>query len=470
MKYIFLLSLITLISVYLGYLNYKKIKSVPVIIGLLLIYYWTFNGAWLYVFDALNVFNGRKIGLTYYIIEQKMFPIQLDHFYFLSVLYYGIFFIVLQLTMLYVVRKGKVLNGDKITAVKLIPLNLFLMSFLALIFSYLCVHHKFLEAYHTKTALYTMLRHTYNRFNTLHEIFNMLAIYTAYLTLVAYISGKDSRFLYIANKKFYIGILIFLNITLVSLYFILIGNKHSLIFAGLFGFLFYFANNVKVNWKKIVLFIVIIVSPLTLTDFVRGLPLLNYANRLPEEDQKIDTPTYLNILFNNEMFYAHFSMYGTLSKDVTLTYGKGFINLGESFIPRVILPDRSEDTYTHYSGSIGAKEGQGYTIHYATAWFINFGVIGIILGGIIWGLIWGFLIRKNFSLSKVRRKFMVIIFALAPTLFIAFIPGLIRNGYEGYKALLMEAILIPAIIVFMAQFNFMSIFSKKISKDKIDAE
>jgi hypothetical protein len=469
MKYIFLLSMITLISIYLGYLNYKKTRSVSIIIGLLLIYYWTFNGAWLFVFDVLSGLKGKNIGFSYYVIEKKMFPLHLDDNYFLSILYYGIFFISIQLTLFVILRKVKLSSENKYLPVKLIPLHFFLISFISLVFSYLCVHHKFIEAYDTKTALYTILRHTPNRFNTLHQIFNLISIFTAYLTLVVYLSGKNARYFIINYKKLSIGITIVLNITLISLYFILIGNKHDLIFAGLFGFIFYFANNIEIKWKKIVLFLVIIAFPLTLTDFVRGLPLLNYASKMPEDemmDNSISIPSYLNVIFNNEMFYAHFSMYGCLSKNVPFTYGKSFVNLTESFIPRVFMVNRTEDVYTHYATAINAKKGQGYTIHYATGWYINLGIIGLFLSGIIWGLVWGLLIKKNFQISRIRNQFLIIVYALAPALFVAFIPSLIRNGIEAYKALFIEALLLPSIIVFIAQLDIIPAIKAKLFKNK----
>ncbi|HNW90541.1 MAG TPA: hypothetical protein PKN48_12825 [Bacteroidales bacterium] len=466
MKYIFLLSIITLISVFLAYLIYKKTRSVAIIIGLLLIYYWTFNGAWLFVFDVLSGYEGKNIGFTYYVIERKMFPLFLDNDYLLSVLYYGIFYIILLLTLFLITRKIDFkINNNKLP-VRLIPFNLFLISFVSLILSYLCVHHKFQEAIDTKTSLYYMIRHTPNRFATLHQIFNMISVFTAYLTLVVYLSGKNAKYFYLKNKKIFFGILIFVNITIISLYFVLIGNKHDLIFAGLFGFLFYFANNLAVVWKKVVLFIVIIVFPLTLTDFVRGLPLLNYATRMPVDkfDMGGKVPSYLNVLFNNEMFYAHFSMYGTLSKDVELTHGKSFLNLAESFIPRVLVPERSADAYTHYTTSVHAKQGQGYSLHHATGWYINFGIIGTLLAGLIWGLVWGLVIKKNFRISRVKNKFFIILYVLAPTLFVAFIPNLIRNGIEGYKALLLEAFIIPTVIAFVAQMDLITFIKSKTLK------
>jgi hypothetical protein len=467
-KYIILLSIITIISIYLGYICFKKNRSVSIIIGLLLIYYWTFNGAWLFVFDVLSGFRGKDIGFTYYIIGDKMFPLHLDSDYFMALVYYGIFHISMLITMVFGLPKKDNFQTNKVLPFSIRTGRLLIISFIAIVLSYLCVHHKFLEAYNTKIALYYVIRCTPNKYNTLHMLFNLISVFSAYFSLVTFFSSKNARYFYSRKNTFFIGITIFFNILLISIYFIIIGNKHDLMFAGLFGFLFYFSNNIKIEVKKIILIVFIVVFPLTITDFVRGLPLLNYTN-IPDQDIKVYTtkkvPSYMNVLFNNEMFYAHFSMYGALSQRVELTYGKSIINLAESFIPRIIREDRDEDVYTHYTNSIRAKKGQGYTIHHATGWYINFGVWGIFIGGIMLGLIWSFFYRMNCRLYRYRNNLLIIIFSVAPSLFISFIPNLIRNGFEAYKPLIFEAILIPSIIIYLSHFDISLYFKTKIIKE-----
>ncbi len=467
MQYILLLSLITIIIGVLGYFIYKKTHSIAIIVGFLLIYYWTFNGAWLFVMDALSGFKGKDFGFTYYIIEKKMFPLHLDDNYFLAIIYYGIFFISMQLTMLFMFRKKETFPTNKKLPISIITTHLLLISFIAIVLSYLCVHQKFMDAYYTKTSLYYMIRCTPNKFGTLHMLFNLISVFSAYLSLVIYFSAKNVRYFYSKQTSVIYGIMIFLNILVVSLFFIIIGNKHDLMFAGIFCFLFYFSNNVKVEWKKIALIVGIIIFPLMLTDFVRGLPILNYSN-MPHEEMEIYTnrkvPTYMNVLLNNEMFYGHFSMYGTLSKHVAINHGKSVLNLAESFIPKMIMPNRDEDVYTYYVNAVKAEPGQGYTIHHATGWYINFGILGLFIGGVFLGFIWSFIFRMNVRLYRIRNKFLLIAFSLAPSLFIAFIPTLIRNGFEAYKPLIVEALLMPAIVVLLAHFDVIAFLKTKFSK------
>lgn len=472
MKYIILLSVITIIALILGFLIYKRTKSFAIIIGYLLIYYWTFNGAWLFVLDVLSGFQGKDLGLTYYIIEKKMFPLNLDGDYFLAILYYGMFFLSLQLTMLWVLYKRKNVTLHPVLPIQLSSRRLLLISVVALVLSYICIHHKVMEGIATQTSIYYMVRLTPNRFNTLHMIFCAISVFTVYFTLVIYISAKSKYFI-LTNSRTYIGVLIALQIFIISVYFIIIGNKHDLMFAGIFGFVFYFANTYKFQWKKIVLFIAIIVLPLMTTDFFRGIPLLNYVSKDADAESYTTKklPAFTNVLFNNEMFYAHFSMYGSLSHDIQTTHGKSLVSLAESMIPRVIKPNRVEDVYQYYARSIHAKEGQGYTIHHATGWYLNFGIIGLILGGMLLGFVWAMLIKMNAALSIVKRKFLLILFIMGPSLLVAFLPNFIRMGIEVYKPFIFEALLIPAFIVYLAQADlFKKLFRKKIdSKNVINA-
>ena len=66
----------------------------------------------------------------------------------------------------------------------------------------------------------------------------------------------------------------------------------------------------------------------------------------------------------------------------------GLLSMLASVIPRFAWPSRPPDIYLHYADSIGVAEGQGFTIHHATGWYLNFGVLGILVGALLWGWVW----------------------------------------------------------------------------------
>ncbi|MGC3974398.1 MAG: hypothetical protein QM771_08475 [Nitrospira sp.] len=121
-----------------------------------------------------------------------------------------------------------------------------------------------------------------------------------------------------------------------------------------------------------------------------------------------------------------------------------------SLVPRVFWAERPPDVYLHYAGQIGAPEGQGYTIHHVTGWYLNFGVLGVLIGAFVWGAIWAKCYAGIYRSGLQRSLFWRVWTRLAPWMFVAGIQMLIRTGFEGYKALLVEALFLPTVILLLA--------------------
>jgi hypothetical protein len=147
-------------------------------------------------------------------------------------------------------------------------------------------------------------------------------------------------------------------------------------------------------------------------------------------------------------------MYGALKYDIPFTYGTSFIYLAESFIPRLLSDNRPPDIYQYYAEKVNAEPGQGYTINNVTGWYLNFGVLGILIGAVIIGMLWGYgsIIRVFSADAKVT--FLKILYFIFPIGFTAFLPVLIRAGPECFKALLYEGILIPVLVILIGSLSF----------------
>jgi len=143
-----------------------------------------------------------------------------------------------------------------------------------------------------------------------------------------------------------------------------------------------------------------------------------------------------------------FSMYGVLAEGVQPRFGYSLYALVCSAIPRVLWPDRPPDIYTYYSESVGAIQNQGYSLHHATGWYLNFGYLGVALGAVVMGLVWAYCLNAH------RRPGSGHLFRLfgtvAPWLFVACLPPLIRAGPEGYKGFLIEGVMIPVGVLAIA--------------------
>jgi hypothetical protein len=159
------------------------------------------------------------------------------------------------------------------------------------------------------------------------------------------------------------------------------------------------------------------------------------------------TLTLSNMLFSNELFAGHFSMYGVLQKQVQPSYGLSFTNLYYSFIPSTVTKNRPLDAYGYYAQKMKFKGGQGFTINHVTAWYLNFSYLGILLGPFILSL---FLLIPFYLLQSVNSNLKYLVSLLAICGITAFGAMMVRSGPESYKAMLYESILIPIFIVFFS--------------------
>lgn len=148
------------------------------------------------------------------------------------------------------------------------------------------------------------------------------------------------------------------------------------------------------------------------------------------------------ILSSGENIAPYLSMFFLVSHDVPLLWGKSFLYLIISFVPRFIAPWRPPSytyhvAYIHYANLEGLK--RGICFHQAADWYFNFSVTGLFIGGFFIGYIMAKLENKVNSLNKIGSYFYVTIYASL----CGWIPQLIRSPIEGYKAFIYEYALIP---------------------------
>jgi hypothetical protein len=471
MIYYALLVLLTAVILFLTWKIWQRTKEPAFVLGTALIYYWTLAGSWVIVFDLLTNDKGKDFGVHYYHYREALFHIFLDSSYLLSILYYGLFMIIIQLCLLYFTKKN---NGMEPVS-KPVYINhkiLIAACIIGALVSCMLVWREILIASKFGESIYIVTRLQPGKFTTLHQLINFCIVIALYVGLISYISGKDGKLITGDNSKIILVFYIFC-VFLVEGYLLLLGNKREIFFAGIFGALFYYSNvSGKIKWRPIVMLIIIIFTPMLFNDGLRS-----YSPELPAKhfdtsglDLKLEKEisytefsvksTTLAFLFSNEMFSAHFSMYGLLSQKVPITWGASILSFLYSLIPKMILPDRPETCYDYYVRSVNALKGQGYTIHHASGWYTNFGLPGVLLGGALLGFLWAWFYNKMKILASIKTKFVKLLFSIALLGFTAFLPSLMRSGPEAYKALIFEALIIPTVIIY-----FSSMFVRKKKND-----
>lgn len=161
------------------------------------------------------------------------------------------------------------------------------------------------------------------------------------------------------------------------------------------------------------------------------------------------------MLFSNEIFAGHFSLYGIFRRGVKPCPGVGARNLASSFVPSTISAERTPDTYSYYAKSMHFKSNQGFTINFISAWYLNAGWFGLVLGPAYLCL----LLMVPYGLSRksarASRKLVGVVVSCSITSFGAVI---IRTGPEVLKSVLYEAVLLPGLVLIGA-FIFQSLLN-----------
>lgn len=456
------LAIYTALIIFFAIRIWKRTRQVSFLIGFFFFYYWSLLGAWFLIFDDVSGGKGADIGLHHYIYFQKLFQVNIDFDYFLSMTYYALFIIGVQLVILYFLKKRKVEASSENKAIEINYGILLLGSVVAIIASYVLVWPQIVVAAETDLSIYYVTRTTENAFFPVHQLLNQAAIISLFIALVSYFSGPNARYIKGGESMKMYVVLFVVTLFIVSAI-LLLGNKREILFGGIFAMVFYLMNSPRIEYKKVTIILSFVIIPLFFNDslrgyspsFLKGMFGEQHLVEKPQEDPALTSFSVKNatfaFLFSNEMFCGHFSMYGVVHKKVPFTYGSSLKSLGVSFVPRFILNDRPEDIYTYYVREVGAMPGQGYTINHATGWYINFWIPGILLGAFLFGWLWVTFYHKTLE-NKAKNTFVKIFFILALPCFTAAIPSLMRSGPEAYKAVAYEYLLIPTVILFLSYY------------------
>ncbi len=415
---------------------YRRCRDVGTLVGIAALYYWSLFGAWYIVIDKTGGFSGKN----YQYLEGKLFPIALDQNYLLALALYAGFILLVEITLLALALPAQ---RGYMSPITLRHEPILLIGFAAAAASALLMADKLGTAWTLNVSAYAYTRSDTGTWFTLHQVLNRVAMIPPALGLAALAAGRDSRTLVSSGKGHaLLGYLALLGC--MGVFTFVLGNKNEVLTALLAGVLAYIGSARKPNWVGLGFVTIAGLWFLYTIDLFRGVPLAGLRQAVVfQVEQSTDVAHFLSS--SNEAYGAHFSMYGVLATDVRPRLGYSLYSLACSIIPRAFWPDRPADIYNYYADSVGAVQNQGYSLHHATGWYLNFGYPGVALGAIVMGLVWAYCLNaRRRAASGVRFRLFA---ATAPWLFAACLPALIRAGPEGYKGFLVEGVLIPVAVL-----------------------
>lgn len=155
------------------------------------------------------------------------------------------------------------------------------------------------------------------------------------------------------------------------------------------------------------------------------------------------THSITSIVFSNELFAGHFSLYGIIKYNVQPKIGLSFRALMEMVKPKSSRSKNVLDSYAYYSNSLNFSDGQGFTINHIAGWYLNFSYFGVLIGGVFLGfIIFGAFSKQRNAKTGVKELIWTIVLCSLT----AFTAMLVRGGPEAFKSLLIEAVIVPVII------------------------
>jgi len=434
MEFFSILAVATTVIAVLTLALYRKRNDIGFLIGMGALYYWTLYGAWYIVIDKTGGFSGKN----YHYLEYKLFPIALDRDYMLTLLLYSGFIILVQLTLL------ATLNADKPIEIPRLVMRhepILIIAVLAALASLYIIKDKLSEAWTLNTSAYIFTRQQTDEWFTLHQVLNRVAMLPPAIGFATLVAGERSRFFVNVVRRYTWAGYIALFVGMGAFTFVL-GNKNEVFMSLLTGLLAYLASVRRPSFLKAGLLLMGGMWFLYAIDFFRGTPLSEMREAV---NQRLEDATEVAsfVTSSNEAYAAHFSLYGVLSTGAEPRFAYSIYSLACSAVPRLLWPDRPADIYNYYADSVGAIQNQGYSIHHATGWYLNFGYPGVALGAIVMGLVWGWCSNAHRRITAKSGLAFRLFAIVSPWLFVACLPPLIRAGPEGYKGFIVEGLMIP---------------------------
>ena len=440
------LTISTLVVFLLGLNMCVRARSVGPAIGTFILYYWSILGAWMFVADQVRGYSD----LEYEYLFIKMFPVNLDKTYYLSLWYYVLFILSVQIGFLAWMKKAAQasVGGIKSPVFFLNHRKLIACFVLSLASSYWIIHREVSYVFESNLILHDYLETSENLapFLALHKLLNIFARLSIGTGIVILASGAEPKLISGAYGKRLVPLYV-IGIFVAFSYFAMLGNKNELLIVLIAMLLFYISNHQRPRYGIVCAVGFFSLSAIISINTIRALPANSWSVSVIESSFFTSLKAMIS---NNELFGAHFSMYGVLAKDIPLTYGLSFISLVCSVVPLFVWPLRPQGIYEYYVESVGAMKGQGYSIHHATGWYCNFGVIGIIFGGLLLGVIWAHMTTR-IRLLRHRQVWRQSLAKMGPCMFVATFPSLIRSGPEAFKSLVIMVILLPFFLLWTCQ-------------------
>ncbi|MDQ6708673.1 MAG: hypothetical protein M3Z85_22165 [Acidobacteriota bacterium] len=435
MPFLAVLTGITLLYLFFGAVIWFRTRNFAFPFGLALLYYWTLYGGWFIVIDRLRGYSE----LRYEYLYAKLFPVYLDDSYLWTLIAYGTFLLSIEAALL--AFAWRVPPPRESVPVPYVSHTVLLTCGVVIGFlSFWVVRGTLGIAAQMNVSSYEFVRLDEQAAGLykVHQILMRAALFSVTVGLAIIASGKDAK---LVRGSRSIPVLIGYAATLSGLVAvnIMLGQRRAIAAEMISGGLFYLVNVRRPSRILILGGAAVMIVGMGFVSMTRG-------GGVAAGVSTIDTlkDSIIENVVSNEPFAAHLSLYGSIAYKLPASYGSSLVYLTSSLIPGI---ERPADIYEYYAEHVMAIEGQGYTVHHATGWYLNFGMAGVFAGGVLLGTIWAVLFGLFQRHTRIRQHVIRIAAIFTVWTFTAFLPSICRAGPEAYKGMLLEVLVIPIAVM-----------------------
>ncbi len=441
---------------------FLRTRSWSLLIGLAMVFLWTLAGAWSFIGDAMSGFQWYRIGLNYHYLMEKMFPFELDRDYVLSLLAYFLFLAGIFVPMTILLKGGTPQRPTALRSITIDHRRAIFLGVAMIALSVIMVMPVILQAIEDDVSFYLAVNDHAGRFASLRSFADQIAAFSIIFGYATYLVSDRPGALFRGERRGWLDLAFPILLAILGIYTAMLGDRQIIFTFFLLSAMYLGVFTGRQGLRKGIAMIAICVGAIFIGGWIRDLSWteiktaqrkertsdkyyhfrLESIQHIPEKKGRIAQVG--RFFFTNEMFAAHFSMYGVLHRNVPVEPAISLRYLAASLKPSFIDPERPSSAYQHYAEHARLKPGQGYTIHHASAWYINGGWPGIFIGGCLLGLIWAFLLKVSRTGMDRIPTFIPPMLCL---LFVAFLPGMLRAGPEAYKMLIVEAFALPILLI-----------------------
>lgn len=421
------------------WLLWTRTKNIGFVLGMLAIYFWTLQGAW---GISATIHHGSWNHEWTYLLT-KMFPVALDHDYVRTLVYYGLFIVSVFTAATIAAGMGPPPQAQHPLIIDHGRLSTYCI--LGGVAALLLSADILTTAIRRGTSGYLLIAD--GETGGLRYVFFQLVLrgtlFAACIGGPAWLSGNQGRLIR-GRPLRTAGLRYAILLGSIFLLCVALGNKNALLLGLITAVTVSVTNAAKARIGRVAITALAGICMIASINLTRDRNPLEALRTLSGPDV---ASAFTAAFQSNEQYAAHLSMYGVLSHDVELTHGSSLLSLLASAIPRAVWPDRPDPIYNYYAHAVNVVADQGYTIHHATAWYLNFGLAGILVGGAVLGALWGWSFTKLKSPcdggSLLRQTMNMTSFFLIT----GGLPRLLRGGPEDYKSFFLTSLIIPLCII-----------------------